>query len=60
MRQAYTYKIWAVIERCSPQTDEYEDVSEPACLGEYDDLNAAQAHLDAIDIYPKRANKRGI
>ena len=54
------YKIWAMIEEHDPKAvtsdQEYQDLGEPACLGNFDTLAEAEHFLDSIDtyIYPRK------
>lgn len=45
------YKVWIQIEECDDETDHYENVSEPMCLGVYNNQTQAtmcqQAVIDA-------------
>ncbi len=47
------YKVWAVVEEINEPLDSYEDITEPAMLGEFETAEEATAFLDSLDIYPK-------
>ena len=51
MSNSKHYKIWAVIEELDEENDAYEDVSEPALVGEYDTLEEARSAWDGLDLY---------
>ncbi len=47
------YKVWAVVEEIDESRDHYEDITEPAMLGEFSTQAAATEFLDSLDTYPK-------
>ena len=42
------YKLWLQIERIDDDADEYENVSEPVCIGDYDTHREAEEKLYAL------------
>ena len=50
--QGVKYKIWAQVERCDYEADEYTNIGEPEELGAYDTEEEAFAALTEITGVP--------
>lgn len=42
------YKLWLQIEQIDDEADEYENISEPVCIGDYDTHKEAEEKLYAL------------
>jgi hypothetical protein len=50
---AKVYKVWAVVEAIDEDAPSYEDVTEPAQLGEFETQAEAETFLNSLDAFPK-------